>query len=73
MFDGDVEPGNGEVIGAMLGVPRRGGALGTRGTSFQFCIFLDCDGGGTEGVVLRGGPLIGGGPAALVNPGCGEG
>jgi hypothetical protein len=73
MFDGDVEPGKGEVMGALLGVPRRGGALGTRGTSFQFCMFFDFEGGGTEGVVFRGGAPMGGGPAVLPKLGCGEG
>lgn len=69
MFEGLGWPGKGEVMGAMLGVLRRGGALVTTGTSFQFCMPLAWDGGGTEGVELRGGAPIGGGPVALANAG----
>lgn len=69
ILEGLFEAGKGDVIGAILGVPLRGGALATIGTSFQFCMFFDFDGGGTEGVVLRGGAPIGGGPVVLANPG----
>jgi hypothetical protein len=56
-------PGKGEVIGWTLGVDlRAGGALVTRGTSFQLSIFFTLAAGVTdEGVVFRGGPPIGGG------------
>ena len=54
-------PGNGEVIGAMFGVDRRGGgALVTRGTSFQFSLLLALGGGGAVGVKPLGGPEGGG-------------
>jgi hypothetical protein len=62
-------PGKGDVMGATLGVDLLGGALLTRGTSFQFSLFFALDRGGSEGVVdeaLGGPPIaIGGGAATL--------
>lgn len=48
-------------MGAALGVDLRGATFVTTGTSFQFSIFLDFDGGGADGVVFLGGAPIGGG------------
>jgi hypothetical protein len=54
--DGFCWPGNGEVMGATLGVVRRGGPLATMGTSFQLSMVLALDGGGTDGAAAFGGP-----------------
>jgi hypothetical protein len=48
-------------MGATLGVDLRGGALLTRGTSFQFSMFFTLAAGVMEdGVPLLGGPAMGG-------------
>ena len=54
-------PGKGEVMGATLGVDFRGGALLTRGTSFQFSMFFIFAAGVIDGVEDLGGPPMGGG------------